>query len=653
MLRISQTPEAGLEKWLAQHGSAIELCLASLSAPVASADSDAAPAETPSFAPAPIAPVGLAPVAPTTAPPASKPDDRVLRVTADHLNRLLGLSSESLVESRWVRPFAGSLARLKRMQHECGRALDDLRDALPETGGEQAREALLRARQSAESCQRYLVERLVELEMFDHRSAHLSQRLYDEALACRMRPFADGVQAFPRMVRDVGQLLSKRVRLEIAGETTQVDRDVLARLDAPLGHLLRNAVDHAIESPDDRRAAGKPIEGVIRLQAVHSAGSLQVTITDDGAGIDVAVIRDAVVARQLLDREHAARLTDAELLEFLFLPGFSMKATVTEISGRGVGLDVVQEMVKQLHGVVRVTTAVGRGTRFLLQLPVTLSVTRTLLATVGGELYAFPLAAIVRALKVPKAGIEVLEGRPHFEFDGRRIGLVTANQILGAREPDAAPGELSVIILGDQHHAYGLVVDRFFGERELVVHPLDPHLGKIKDVAAGAIMEDGSPVLIIDADDIIQSMERLAAGGALASVSGGLRREEQRRRRVLVVDDSLTVRELQRKLLTSGGYEVEVAVDGMDGWNAARMREFDLIITDIDMPRMDGIELLLLIKADPRLKTKPVMVVSYKDRDEDRRRGLDAGAAHYLTKGSFQDQTFMQAVSDLIGEAVA
>ena len=210
---------------------------------------------------------------------------------------------ESLVESRWVKPFAESLLRLKRLHHEACKTLDSLRDALVGAG---AWTSTRRPRWPARSvasleCQQFLAQRLVELEMFDRRSSNLAHRLYDEALACRMRPFADGVQAFPRMVRDLARSLGKQVRLEIVGEATQVDRDILAKLDAPLGHLLRNAVDHGIESPDERRAAGKPAEGVVRLEARHSAGALQIIVSDDGRGVDLEKLRETVVERKLDD----------------------------------------------------------------------------------------------------------------------------------------------------------------------------------------------------------------------------------------------------------------------------------------------------------------------------------------------------------------
>jgi two-component system sensor histidine kinase and response regulator WspE len=308
-------------------------------------------------------------------------------------------------------------------------------------------------------------------------------------------------------------------------------------------------------------------------------------------------------------------------------------------------------MVKQVRGTVRVSSQAGKGTRFQLVLPVTLSVVRTLLVDIGGEPYAFPLAYIVRTVKLSKDQIQLLEGRQHFDFDGRQVGLVTARQVFGADAPAASGDDLPVIVVGDQHHAYGLVVDRFLGERELVVQPLDPQLGKIKDISAGALMEDGSPVLIVDAEDMIRSMDKLVSGGHLATVPRtAAAGSTKKRKRVLVVDDSLTVRELERKLLGNRGYEVEVAVDGMDGWNAVRTGHFNLVVTDIDMPRMDGIELVGLIAKDANLKSVPVMIVSYKDREEDRQRGLEAGAAYYLTKGSFHDETLLQAVVDLIGE---
>lgn len=580
--------------------------------------------------------------------------DRMVRMTADSLNRLLGLAGESLMEARRLRPFADGLLRLKRLQSDLASAFDNLHAVLPPVSNDAAVvEALAEAQRKLRLSQAFLAERLDELDSVDRKATDLANRLYDETLASRMRPFEDGVRHYARTIRDLGRTLGKRVRLEIVGGSTGIDRDILEQLDAPLGHLLRNAVDHGLEPPEERLAMGKPEEGLIRLEARHNAGLLQIAVVDDGRGIELSKLRETVVARQLATRESADTLSETELLAFLFLPGFSMKAGLTDVSGRGVGLDAVQAMTKQVRGVASVSSEFGHGTRFQLQLPLTLSVLRTLLVDVDGEPYAFPLAAISKTLKLQRTEINVLQGRPHFRLNDRQIGLVTAREVLDRGEPGSEPDELSVVIVdAGRGDAYGLIVDRFFGERELVIRPLDPRFAKIKDISAAALMEDGSPVLIFDVDDLIRSVEKLASSSgfrALRRAAGSP--EPSRRKRVLVIDDSLTVRELQRKMLGNYGYEVQVAVDGMDGWNAVRSGPFDLVLTDIDMPRMDGIELVSLIRKDAHLKNTPIMIVSYKDREEDRARGLDAGADYYLTKSSFQDEALIHAVVDMIGEA--
>jgi two-component system, chemotaxis family, sensor histidine kinase and response regulator WspE len=364
-------------------------------------------------------------------------------------------------------------------------------------------------------------------------------------------------------------------------------------------------------------------------------------------------IRNAVVNRKLTTLALAQKMSEAELFEFLFLPGFTLKESVSEISGRGVGLDVVQTMVKEVGGSVRVFSQSGQGTRFQLELPLTLSVIRTLLVEIGGEPYALPLARIDTVLKLSKEKIWVLEGRQHFTLGEQQIGLIAANQALEL-ESQPSGDDISIVVLGDRTARYGVVVDRFLGEQELVVLPLDSRLGKVQNISAAALMPDGSPLLIIDVDDLVRTIENVISGQRLTQIGGNVGGEAKTvRKRVLVVEDSLTIRELERKLLDNRGYAVDVAVDGMDGWNAVRTGNYDLVVTDVDMPRLDGIELVTLIKNDSRLKSLPVMIVSYKDRPEDRKRGLEAGADHYLTKGSFHDETLVTAVADLIGRVDA
>ena len=579
--------------------------------------------------------------------------DRVVRVSANNLNRIMGLAGESLIEANWLQPFADSLTALKAEQRELAKILEQLQEVMViPTGAEQRLEYLQAARSKERQCMEILSKRLDELEIFARRNANLSDRLYREVIASHMRPFADGVQSFPRVIRDLARLLGKQVKLVINGKTTPVDRDILKKLEAPLTHILRNSLDHGIEMPEVRHCLGKPVEGTIKLEAFHRGGMLSVVVSDDGKGIDLKKLRQKIVDEHLASENIATQLSESELLEFLFLPGFSTAEKVTEFSGRGVGLDIVKSMAQEVGGTVRVSTQMGKGTMFHFQLPLTLSVIRTLLVEIGGEAYAFPLARIDKIATITQDQISVVEGRQYFSMDGKNIGLVTAAQVLELDNFRELGYPLSVVIISEQSYCYGLVVDRFLGERDLVVRPLDPRLGKVQDISAAALMGDRSPILILDVSDLIQSTDNLVNQRRLTQVGKILASHAAATapKRILVVEDSITVREMERKMLQNRGYAVDTAVDGIDGWNAARRGNYDLIVTDIDMPRLTGIQLVKQIKADSELKSIPVIIISYKDRQEERLQGMEAGANYYLTKGSFHDDSFITAVTDLLGE---
>ena len=598
---------------------------------------------------------------PSAAVPAAPPRggeqaDRVVRVSADSLTRLVGLAGESLVETRQLRPFVDALLQLRASDVDLCDAISLVDEKLK--SGDVAVPAAITAmlttiRERADANLATLTRHVEDFESFARRNEDLSNRLHHEVIVSRMRPLADGIRGFPRLVRDVARTLGKQVRFEVKGDQTGVDRDILDKLEAPLSHLIRNSLDHGVEMPADREAAGKSAAGTIRLEARHRAGMLQITLTDDGRGIDTEHLRAKAVARGLVARQVADQLTELELLEFLFLPGFSTKDQVTEISGRGVGLDVVQSMVKSVGGSVRVATQPGRQTVFTLQLPITMSVIRALLVQIGGEPYAFPLTRIDQILFCKAGDIRTVEGRQYFDRDGVSIGLVMAAQILeAAAAPPADP--MPVVVISDRGQQFGMIVDTFLGERDLEVRPLDLRLGKVPDVNSASLLENGDPVLIVDVEDLVRSIDNVLMGRRLSRVEFERMAEQARqRKRILVVDDSITVRELERQLLHARGFAVDVAVDGMDGWNAIRGTHYDLVVTDVDMPRMDGIGLVTLIKADPTRREIPVVIVSYKDREEDRLRGLDAGANRYLTKSSFHDETFVDTIIDLIGEATA
>ncbi|PTT32644.1 chemotaxis protein CheA, partial [Pseudomonas sp. HMWF021] len=350
-----------------------------------------APPPTPIETPAPVidTPLETSDPAPRKNKRTTEGGERVLRVTAERLNSLLDLSSKSLVETQRLKPHLATMQRLKRMQNNGLRALESLNVHLKEHAlSLEAQEALEDARRLLAESQQLLAEKNAELDEFAWQASQRAQVLYDTALACRMRPFADVLTGQVRMVRDLGRSLGKQVRLEIEGEKTQVDRDVLEKLEAPLTHLLRNAVDHGIETPEQRLLKGKSEEGMIRLRASHQAGLLVLELSDDGNGVDLEKVRRSIVERQLSPAETAAQLSEEELLTFLFLPGFSLRDTVTEVSGRGVGLDAVQHMVRQLRGAVVLEQTAGEGSRFHLEVPLTLSVVRSLVVEVGEEAYA-------------------------------------------------------------------------------------------------------------------------------------------------------------------------------------------------------------------------------------------------------------------------
>ncbi|MBL9088927.1 MAG: response regulator, partial [Planctomycetia bacterium] len=518
--------------------------------------------------------------------------------------------------------------------------------ALPE-------DAVVALRDLAAQTRRRITAHFEALDAAARRSEDLAERLYREVLKSRMRPFGDVVGGFPRLVRDLARDLGKRARLEIRGRDVLVDRDVLDALDAPVNHMLRNAVDHGVEAPEQRVAAGKDPEARIVLEARHRAGMLEIQVGDDGRGVDYDGLRRKVVERGLVNEAMGRNLSKPELLEFLFLPAFSTKTEVTAVSGRGVGLDVVHTLAHGLGGAVRAESVTGRGFDVILTAPITRSVLRAAIVEIAGEAHALPLARIERLVRVPVADIRAVEGRESFTWEGAPVGLVPAARALGLEGSAPAGDSVPVVLLAGAEHLYGLAVDRFLGEQDLVVRALDPRLGKVPNVAAVSVDEAGAPVLILDVDDLLRTVDHLLHEGRLRTVrvtappAGAGRR---RRKRVLVVDDSITVREVERGLLTARGFLVDVAVDGADGWNAVRAGAYDLVVSDVDMPRMNGIELVRRIKQDARLRTVPVMIVSYKDREEDRLKGLEAGADAYVTKSSFHEDAWIGRVLELVGE---
>ena len=581
-------------------------------------------------------PVKKAEAGPVEVAKARDIDPKTVRIHADNLNRLLGLAAETSVAANTLQTFVDTMRTLKNRQKEILNAAQLLHQSTKDEVSKVVANELMR---KSEGIQKELATAYAEMETYSRRAINITKRLYREVLDSRMRPFREGVEAFPRMVRDVSRQIGKKARLEISGKGTKVDRDVLEKMEAPLNHLVRNSLDHGIETPEERTAAGKPEEGKIHLEASHKGGMLHIQLSDDGRGVDYKRLREKLLNKKLVTPEMAEKLTERELLEFLFLPGFSTADQVTELSGRGVGLDVVYNAVREIGGNVQTYSQTGHGLQVNLQLPLTLSLIRALVAEIDGELYAFPLSKIDKTLLISNSDLHYEQNRKYFLWNSQKVQIISAHQVLGFQQP-AEKSELSVIVVSDAMNRYGIIVDQFVMQKDLVVRPIDSRLGKVRDVHAASILENGLPVLILDIQDMVRTIDHLL-----------LRIEKSHQKRILIVEDSLTVREMERKLLESRGFDVDIAVDGVDGWNAARSGTYNLVITDFDMPRWNGVQLIQRIRQDSRLSRIPVIMMSYKEREDDRKAGLDAGADRYIPKSSFQDDTFLRTVIDLIGEA--
>ncbi|HEY2347311.1 MAG TPA: response regulator [Xanthomonadaceae bacterium] len=577
--------------------------------------------------------------------------DPILRVRASHVGKLIALAGTGMVENRRLKPFGERQQRLRRELGQVSRLLDDLHHQLGAPSSKSGVGAQLAYIRHELSESRHEVNNWLEaFGAYQRESFDLNERLYHHATMTRLRPFSDIASGYPRMVRDIARQLGKRARAVLEGSQAAVDRDVLERLDAPLVHLLRNAIDHGIESPGQRRDAGKTEEGSIRIGVTYRAGMLAIDVSDDGAGIDYERIRAKLVSEGRMAQADADELDEEALGEVLFGTGFSTREQVSEISGRGVGLDVVRQMLKELEGSVRLSSTRGFGTRFSLLVPISRAVTRAVVVSVAGEAYAFPLLRIERLVRSDRDGVQAGKGMQYLALDGQNIGLVPLAEQLDLGESQVRGDHVDVVVVSQEGRRAGFVVDAVLGEFDLATRPLDPRLGRVTDLASLALLPDGAPVVMLDVEDLMHgALDRERKLARLRESEGPS--AVQRKRRVLVVDDSISVRELERQLLSARGYEVEVSVDGMDAWSKLRDWPCELVITDVDMPRMDGIELTRSIKQDPKLRSLPVVIVSYRDRPEDRARGMEVRADAYLTKSDFQEHGFVDVVHGLIGDA--
>lgn len=469
----------------------------------------------------------------------------------------------------------------------------------------------------------------------------------EEVQALRMLPLSVLFEPYPRMVRDLARELGKEVELLIEGEATRADRTVLEALRDPLMHLVRNALDHGLEGREERVRQGKSPRGKLTLRAAREGERILIRVEDDGVGLDPAKLRRVAVRKGFLDEATAQGLSDAAARELIFLAGFSSKDAATDLSGRGVGLDVVRVHLQGLGGDVAVTSQLGMGTVFELRVPVSLTVAPLLFIQVGEEKLCLTASHVVHALKVEKDQVVQLAGRPAVRVQDEVLPFASIGSILGV-SPERLPteGEL-VLLLRGQGATAAISVDRVLEERVQAILPLRGMLERYTHLTGATNLADGSLAMVLSASYLISS----ARGVAVARVAQHPARKavEVRKRRILVVDDSPLTRELISSLLEAVGYEIVNAADGAEAFERLGKEAVDMVVTDLEMPRVDGLELTRRLKGHPTLRSLPVVIITTRGSEADRRRGMEAGADGYIAKGDLVRQDLVDVVSRLLG----
>lgn len=482
-------------------------------------------------------------------------------------------------------------------------------------------------------------------------------RLDGDVTALRMRPISAVFDLFPRIVRDLAEEYGKSVEIDISGGETELDRTMLEGIKDPLMHLLRNSVDHGIEPPAEREGLGKPPFGTIRLSASQDGYRIFITLEDDGRGIDTQFVAATAVKKGLITADAAQKMSYEDALRLIFVPGFSTKSTVTDISGRGVGTDVVKKYVEDnLHGQVMVESKTGRYTRFVLVLPLTVAVTPSVIVRSKGQLFAVPAHSVQLGMTLSGHELRSTDGKLAVNVIDSSVPLVKLSETLAlpSREADDArktnnedARRLEVVVVTDGKRRLAFVIDELVEEQDIVVKRLDPPLNDLEFVAGVTILEKGEVVPILNVQQLLNAGEK--SGQRYSEESSKLvKAKDEPKRNVLVVEDSLTTRELMKNIVRSAGYDVDVAADGIEALNSISREKFDLIITDIEMPRMNGFEMTRRLKKDPATKDIPIIIVTALFRDEEKKRGMEVGADAYIKKGDFDQSKLVETINRLV-----
>lgn len=477
----------------------------------------------------------------------------------------------------------------------------------------------------------------------------LVQNLHEQSLSLRMLPLTQILEPARKLVRELGRELEKPVELQILGEDIELDRLLIEQLTEPVQHLLRNALDHGLENAAQRQAAGKNAKGLIRIHARQDGGWVSIDISDDGAGLNVDKIRQKALRQQLFTEEELAKKSSAELKNLIFLPGFSTSSLITELSGRGVGLDVVKRNVEELQGMIEVTSTEGGGTTFNLRLPLTLAMLRILLVEAGNHLLAFTAQHVVEMIYVDEQAMLDIAERQVFVLRNEFIPVFEPATLIGLPEkrsgirPKADSRQQLMLVLQVQHEKIALRIDHMVDERDLVIKPLPAHLAR-QPLVAGIVNHGYRQLVSLLHAPQLFSLAQRSRGHTRNNIH-----QPDKRLHVLVVDDSLNTREIEKDLLEAWGYQVTLAEDGQDGLNKARTGDFDAILTDVEMPVMDGFTLTSHLRQEERYRHTPIIIITSREKESDRRRGIEVGADAYIVKGSFDQNSLIDTLKVLLG----
>lgn len=481
-------------------------------------------------------------------------------------------------------------------------------------------------------------------------SSSMVDDLLEDMKSVLMLPSSTLLKMFPRLVRDLSGDQKKKIKLTIDGGDIEIDRRILEEMKDPLIHLVRNAIDHGLEGPDVRISKGKNEEGSLSISISQlGAKKAEIVVTDNGSGIDPEKVKLAALRRNIITEQELRNLSNEEAIYLIFKSEVSTSPIITDLSGRGLGLAIVREKAEKLGGIVIVESKVDVGTVFRIQLPVTLATFRGTLAKVGSELFVIPTVNVIRAGRVRRDSIRTVENRDTITMNGHVLSLVRMTDILEI-EPGPNQDEKSqfvtIVILGAAEQKIAFSVDAILNEQEVLVKSMGRQLSRVRNVSAGTVLGSGQVALILNVSDLIRSAMRITGESLFAHTKKS--QEVLKRKSILVVEDSITSRMLLKNILESAGYDVQTAVDGADAWATLKTGNFDVVVSDIEMPRMDGFELTAKIRGDETLKNVPVVVVTSLESREDRERGIDVGANAYIIKSGFEQNSLLSVVKRLV-----